>query len=150
MRRLLRACLVLGLLVCASAHAFCYNEAAARQHVDARLLQAMTKVESSFNPRAVNVNKNGSRDVGLMQINSQHFPILKAHGVTEDMLYDPCTNVQVGAWIFSKMVGMYGETWRAVGAYNAGIANGKESARAAYVAKVAHAYNQLLLQPPQK
>jgi hypothetical protein len=31
---------------------------------------AGTRTESSLNPRAVNVNRNGSYDVGLMQINS--------------------------------------------------------------------------------
>ena len=35
-------------------------------------LKEIVKVESNFNPDAVHVNKNGTRDCGLFQINDVH------------------------------------------------------------------------------
>lgn len=65
-------------------------------------------------------NENGTEDVCLMQINSSNFDGLARYGITrEKLLDDPCTCVQVGAWILSEKIRRYGKTWRAVGAYNA-------------------------------
>lgn len=63
--------------------------AAARHHgVDPALLHAIAVVESGLNPRAVNrANANGTRDIGLMQINSAWLPTLKRWGITEEGLY---------------------------------------------------------------
>jgi hypothetical protein len=55
-----------------------------------------------------------------MQINSSWFPTLKRAGIAEADLQDPCTNVYVGAWIFSQGVARYGRSWQAIGAYYAG------------------------------
>lgn len=48
----------------------CFEEAAAYHHVDPWLLMSIAYVESGFDSHATNVNKNGSYDTGLMQINS--------------------------------------------------------------------------------
>jgi len=52
------------------AFCFCFDEAACRYNISADILYAIAKVESNFNPGAVNWNKNGSYDYGIMQINS--------------------------------------------------------------------------------
>lgn len=96
----------------------CWQAAADRYGVDVRLLYAIAKTESSINPRAINRNKNGSYDVGLMQINSSWFPLLKRHGIEERHLYDPCVSLQVGSWILAQNLQRLRDPWLAVGAYN--------------------------------
>jgi soluble lytic murein transglycosylase-like protein len=128
----------------ASAHAWpaladmdaCINLAAQRYRVDERLIHAIIQVESSGNPSALNRNANGSEDIGLMQINSSWLPVLGRYGIQHHHLYDPCTNVHVGAWVLAGNIARYGSTWRAVGAYNAR----SHVKRKGYVAKVWRRY----------
>ena len=105
-------------LACTPAMA-CWNEVASWYGVNVHLLVAIAKTESNFNPQAMNRNKNGSYDIGMMQINSTWLPTLRKYGVTEAQLKDPCVNLQVGAWILAQNVARMGLTWEAVGAYNA-------------------------------
>ena len=117
--RMLRAAMLAATsLACVPAHA-CWNEVAAWYGVNVHLLVAIAKTESNLNPDALNRNKNGSYDIGMMQINSSWLPTLRRHGVTEAALKDPCTNLQVGAWILAQNMARMGLTWEAVGAYNA-------------------------------
>jgi soluble lytic murein transglycosylase-like protein len=118
------------------ANAFCFSEAAQRYGVDERLLMAIAKQESDFQPHVKHTNTNGSVDVGLMQINSQHFKTLNRFNISEQSLLDPCVNVHVGAWILSRAIKEHGPTWRAVGAYNAGSKPEREADRVNYATKV--------------
>lgn len=98
----------------------CLAAAAAHHAVDPALLHAIAVVESGLDPQALNrANRNGSRDIGLMQINSAWLPVLKRWGITEERLYEPCISAYVGAWILADNISRHGRTWRAVGAYNA-------------------------------
>jgi soluble lytic murein transglycosylase-like protein len=98
----------------------CWEEAASYYGVSAHLLYAIAKTESGLNPNAINrSNKNGTYDIGLMQINSRWLPMLRKHGIEEKQLYDPCTSIQVAAWILADNMRRMGSTWEAVGAYNA-------------------------------
>ena len=97
----------------------CWDDAAQRYQVSSALLYAIARTESGLNPQAVGRNGNGSRDIGLMQINSSWLPTLASHGINERDLFEPCTNIEVGAWILAGNVSRLGYTWDAVGAYNA-------------------------------
>ena len=125
--------LLLAFALCAAlpAHA-CWDEAAARYHLNSAVLYAIAQTESSLNPLAVGQNPNGSRDIGLMQINSAWLPKLAEYGISERDLFQPCTSIHVGAWLLARNIYRYGYTWEAVGAYNAV----SPSKRSAYVKKV--------------
>lgn len=94
-----------------------------------------------MNPTRVGRNSNGTRDIGLMQINSTWLPKLAQYGVSEANLFDACTNAYVGTWILAQNIAKLGNSWEAVGAYNAVT----PSKRAAYVRRV---YNKLLAIDP--
>lgn len=129
---------ILGLLPASSAGADCFDTAAERHRVPACLLRAIACVESNVNPHAVNRNRNGSTDYGVMQINSVWLPRLGKFGIERDHLWDSCTNIHVGAWVLAQKIQTFGFTWRAIGAYNAGLKDTplKEHLRYEYAKKV--------------
>ena len=114
--------LIGGITLSSTASANCWIEAGERYGISPTLLWAIASAESDFNPRAHNVShikRTGSRDIGLMQINSRALSKLKAFGIDEAKLWEPCTNIFVGAWILADKMKKLGPTWDAVGAYNA-------------------------------
>lgn len=117
-RRLLAGAFMLTALYSSSVAA-CWEEAGKRYGINPYLLYAIAKTESSLNPKAINRNKNGSYDIGLMQINSRWLPTLRNYGITEQHLFDPCVSIHVGAWVLAQNMGRMGNSWEAVGAYNA-------------------------------
>lgn len=127
----MRLSVALALCAALPAHA-CWEDAASRYQVSSALLYAIARTESGLNPQAIGRNTDGSRDIGLMQINSAWLPTLASHGIGERDLFDPCTNIHVGAWILAGKVSRLGYTWEAVGAYNAA----SPALRRAYVEKV--------------
>lgn len=116
----LRLLLAAGSLLASGGASACWEEAAERYGVNPYVLYAIAKTESSLNPSAMNrSNKNGSYDIGLMQINSSWLPTLRKHGIDEAQLMDACTNIHVGAWVLAQNMRRMGNSWEAVGAYNA-------------------------------
>ena len=95
----------------------CFAEAGMYYGISPDLLKAIAKVESNFDASAVNKNKNGSFDYGIMQINSSWYKTL-GHELWM-RLGDPCTNIMTGAWILKDCIDRCGYTWEAVGCYNA-------------------------------
>ncbi len=110
--------LFLGLLG-SCAHSHCFKEASQRYNVPTALLIAIAKHESGGRTTAINHNRNGTRDIGLMPINSAWLPMLARHGLQEQDLFDPCVNVLVAAWILSNNFARLGYNTQGLGAYNA-------------------------------
>jgi len=118
----------------------CFIQAGNLYGVHPNVLWAIAKVESNFNPKALNKNKNGTYDIGLMQINSSWIPELKKSGMFDHRwLWNPCYNIYVGAWILNKCIQKYGNTWQAIGCYNA-VSKKK---RIKYANKVFHVLNNV-------
>lgn len=114
-----RACLLAALLVAAAASnasCFCFDEAGAEYGINPQILRAIAKVESNFNPYAVNRNSNGTYDFGLMQINSSWASALGRQRWNN--LGDACYNAKTGAWILAQCISKYGYNWKAIGCYN--------------------------------
>ncbi|WP_145507723.1 lytic transglycosylase domain-containing protein [Yersinia hibernica] len=112
----------------ALANASCLSNAAKRWDIPEIILEAIILHESGGKPNARNINKNGSHDYGLMQINSVHFNSLKSKGIIdyEQSLMHPCTNIKAGAYLLSLKFKKYGYSWRAVGAYHSETAHHRD------------------------
>ena len=88
------------------------SDASAQTGVDSRLLKAMIKAESDFNPRAV--SKKGA--MGLMQIMPENFKMLDLKNP-----FDPWQNIQAGARYFQQLYERFnGKLALSLAAYNAG------------------------------
>ena len=99
-----------------------------------------------MNPRVINTsNSDGTEDVGLMQINSIHFPLLETAGVSRRDLFNACVNIHVGALILMDCIRIHGNTWKAVGAYNVGHRKGVkfDRLRKSYATKIWYRYHQV-------
>ena len=107
------------LVFATAVHGHCFKEASERYCVSQTLLMAIATHESGGNVAAIHHNPNGTRDIGLMQINSAWLPFLARHGLQEKDLYDPCVNLLVAAWILSHNFQRLGHTTQGLGAYNA-------------------------------
>lgn len=146
----IRSALLLALVWSGEVRAYCWAEAASRHDLEPELLQAIADVESGYRPEAVNTaNRNGTRDIGLMQINSIHLPRLLKEGITEQRLLDePCLSVEVGASILAGFIKRFGYNWTAVGAYNVGPGAGpaREALRLRYAEKIWVRYEALMAQ----
>jgi soluble lytic murein transglycosylase-like protein len=119
----------------------CFDSAAAYQGINPNVLRAISKKENGRCDATVHKNKNGSVDVGCMQINSVHFKTLSSYGVVPNDLSDSdqCKNIYVGAWHYKRMIAKYGNTWAAVGAYHSETPH----LRDAYAADVYRIWSQL-------
>ncbi|WP_426135722.1 transglycosylase SLT domain-containing protein [Pseudomonas sp. PWP3-1b2] len=128
--------------------ASCWDEVARRYDIEPELLQAIAAVESGYQAGVTNSgNSDGSRDIGLMQINSMHLPRLARQGITEQrLLREPCLSVEVGASILAEFIQRFGYNWTAVGSYNAGASPDRQALRLRYAEKIWARYEALVAQ----
>ena len=151
MARFWSRALLFSLLISANqVLADCWVETASRYDIEPELLQAIAAVESGNRADAINTtNSNGTRDIGLMQINSIHLPRLLKQGITEDrLLSEPCLSVEVGASILAEFIRRFGYKWTAVGSYTVGVGSGPqlEALRMRYAEKIWSRYEALVMQ----
>lgn len=95
----------------------CINHAAQTFHVPATIIVSVMKIENGWNGAAIR-NKNGTYDLGVMQVNSSWLSQLTKYGITKnDLQFDPCINVHTATWILAKGLAK-GEGWQGVGNYH--------------------------------
>ena len=76
-----------------------------------------------------------------------HLPELAKHGISEQDLLNPCTNLAVGAWLMKRHQLNYGNTWEAVGVYHSATPANKWK----YVNRIQKSLDQLVQKyPPQQ
>jgi soluble lytic murein transglycosylase-like protein len=96
----------------------CINQAAVMYHVPAKLIISVLQTEGGKMGK-IEKNKNGTYDIGAMQINSSWLPELKSEGISQDDIqYNACTNVSVGTWILAKKIAAENNLLVGVGDYN--------------------------------
>lgn len=73
------------------------------QHIPT--MMCIAKWESSLRPDAVNVNTDGSVDIGLFQINNRYWVDIEGGGCPYSMeeLFDPVNNVSCAKTVFDAM-----------------------------------------------
>ncbi|EPZ1732734.1 lytic transglycosylase domain-containing protein [Escherichia coli] len=126
----------------------CFIQAGKRYQIAPDLLKTIAQQESSLVATAINHNKNKSgkvtsTDYGIMQINSSHIPELKKLGVIKDkdeLLRNPCLNIQTGAWILARHFQRCGVNWECLGSYNAGFSKNNTARRMIYARKIHNRY----------
>lgn len=147
--RLIKSLILVAVCLCSmNASAFCFVQAGERYHLDPMLLEAMVIQESGGHPKITNTNRNKagkvlSTDYGLMGINSIHIPKLISMGVIrskDDLLNNPCLNVQIGAWILAKHLQTCGVSWSCLGSYNAGFSDKNAGKREHYANLIYNLY----------
>ena len=109
--------LILLLPKAAYAQSYCFNRAAYKYGLPVSLIKAVADTESGFNPSAVDYDKNGTYDYGVMQINTVWYKQLKPYW---NNLADPCYNVMVGSWILYRCVTRFGGIKKGLACYNSG------------------------------
>ena len=65
-----------------------------------------------------------------MQVNSANLEDLKraGHDYT-NTIWDPCTNVMVGAFLLRQCYDRFGETWQTIDCYNKGSGNSRNNTK---------------------
>ena len=114
MKILMSVCFIIPI----ASKADCFDYAASRYRVNQCVLRGIAHVESRINPAAMNRNKNGSYDLGMMQTNTIHLKRLSRYGISRQHLFNACNSIYVAAWMLREKMNIHGNTWKAVGAYH--------------------------------
>ncbi len=94
--------------------------------LDPQVIVGIAQHESGLNPGAVNTNKDGSRDLGLMQISEKNFAWL---GLTAETAMDPCQSIAAAAKLMASY-SRYNTGNSTSGVTNGYVANVTNSVRA--------------------
>lgn len=96
----------------------CINQAALTYQVPAKMILAVIVTEGGHLHQS-HANRNGTQDLGPMQINSRWLSKLSPYGYTKtQLLNDPCANVAAGTWILSRELANSRSLWQGVGHYH--------------------------------
>lgn len=96
----------------------CVQRAAAHYGAHPDIVRAVLRTEGGKIGQ-IRRNKDGSFDMGPMQINSVHLPELAKYGITQAMLInDECLNIHIGTYYLQKNIITTRGFWKAVGNYH--------------------------------
>jgi soluble lytic murein transglycosylase-like protein len=96
----------------------CINEAAIEFNIPAKLIIAILNIEHGKAGQAIR-NTNGTYDLGPMQINTLWLTELQKYSITkEDIQFNPCINVKLGAWLLSKAIASESNLLKGIGDYH--------------------------------
>lgn len=97
----------------------CIKKAAIDNRLPEEILWAIRLAEGGTKG-VVRQNKDGSVDVGVMQINSVHFDYFEQkYGVKPSWLtHHQCISILAGGYRLAKEIKRHGDFWRGVGDYN--------------------------------
>ena len=115
-------------------------------NVDPRLVLAVIRVESNFQPKAV--SKMGA--TGLMQIMpTTYYWICEKYNLPKRDLYDPSVNIQIGTLYLSMLMEQHKSVRRVLAAYNGGSNSATRYPNVStdvlsYVEKVMQGYNSYM------
>lgn len=90
------------------------------------LLKKIAVIESAGNPNAIRINENGTKDYGLMQINSIHLRRLSVWGINEENILNPQINIFAGSYLLSEHIKEKGFNLQAIGNYHSKTQTYKE------------------------
>jgi len=95
----------------------CVEEIAASYGIPLPLLLGIMATEGG-SVGLLSQNRNGSYDIGPMQINTIWLPEIRSKGISDyAIVFDGCVNVTVGAWILAELLQKH-SLWEAVGYYH--------------------------------
>lgn len=96
----------------------CIERAAAHYGAHPDIIRAVLRTENGKTGQILR-NKNGSFDIGPMQVNSVHLPELAKYGITPNMLKDDeCLNIYIGTYYLQKGIITAPNYWNGVGKYH--------------------------------
>lgn len=99
---------------------YCVAQASQQYGVPAALIRSILDVEGGgYGVDAK--NRDGSDDMGWMQVNSRWLATFAPYGITRQILLtDACLNIQVGSWILRHYYLREADWNRAIRSYNTG------------------------------
>ncbi len=96
--------------------AYCINVFSKEFNIPKHVYYTIMKIESRGNPYAFRRNRNGSYDIGLMQINTK---LAKQYGFTDyNLLFDVCVNLYIASLRLAYCKKKYKNELQMVGCYH--------------------------------
>lgn len=120
----------------------CWDKAGKTYNLDPWLLLSIALTESSFKEGIKSKNKNGTYDLGLMQINTIHTKYFsEKFGLTQvDLQYNSCAGVMAAGHLLKQSIQRYGYNIDGIGGYHSRTPH----LRKKYGNKVIKNYNELV------
>lgn len=105
------------------------NRIESKQHTQVIAIRSKNKYEASKVVHFLYTNNYPRFDMGIMQINSIHKPLLDRAGISLYDLFEPKINIQVGAYILATCFERHKNAKDAINAYNGKINDNPYSAK---------------------